>query len=95
MRLWLTWIALALTFLQHQPTNAALAVHAASHASCKAENRNPSSNEKRVTPYTTNSVRPSDGKLRGTFHSDCGDGFKWVPPHRDAVKLGIANSSSG
>ena len=52
-------------------------------------------NEKPVTPYTTNSDRPSDGKLRGTFHCTCGDRFKWVPPHRDAVKLGIAKPSSG
>jgi len=52
-------------------------------------------NEKPVTPYTTNSYRPSDGKLRGTFHCDCGDRFQWVPPHRDAVKLGIAKPNSG
>jgi len=52
-------------------------------------------NEKPVTPYTTNSYRPSDGKLRGTFHCTCGDRFQWVPPHRDAVKLGIAKPNSG
>jgi len=52
------------------------------------------SNEKPVTPYATNSVRRSDGKLRNTFHRDCADRFKWVPPHRDAVKLRIATPNS-
>lgn len=45
--------------------------------------------EVKLTPYTTNSVR-ADGRVRGEFHCLCGDRFKWVPPHRDAVALGIA-----
>lgn len=48
------------------------------------------SNGKPLPAYTTNSVRASDGQLRGTFHCDCGDRFKWVPPHKDAIGLGIA-----
>ena len=48
------------------------------------------SNGKPIPAYTTNSVRPSDGQLRGAFHCNCGDRFKWVPPHKDAIRLGIA-----
>jgi hypothetical protein len=47
-------------------------------------------NGKTLPAYTTNSVRESDGRLRGIFHCLCGDRFQWVPPHRDAIALGIA-----
>jgi len=32
----------------------------------------------------------TDEKLRGIFHSNCGDRFEWVPRHKDAIALGIA-----
>ena len=48
-------------------------------------------NGKPLSAYTTNSHRP-DGQLRGEFHSPCGDHFRWVPPHKEAVTLGIAKS---
>ena len=53
-----------------------------------------------ATPFTTNSVRASDGTIRGAFHCTCGDRFQgvhfqWVPPHRDAIKLGLAKPNSG
>jgi len=47
------------------------------------------SNGKPLPAYTTNSYR-TDGQLRGEFHCPCGDRFRWVPPHKDAVALGIA-----
>jgi len=47
-------------------------------------------NGKRLSACTAKSVGP-DGKLRGEFHCTCGDRFRWVPPHKDAVALGIAN----
>lgn len=47
-------------------------------------------NGEQLPAYTTNSVRRSDGRLRGVFHCVCGDRFKWVPPHKDAIRLGIA-----
>lgn len=31
-------------------------------------------------------------KIRA-FHSDCGDRFNWVPPHNDAIALGIARKN--
>ena len=46
-------------------------------------------NGKPLSACTANSVR-SDGQFRGEFHSTCGDRFRWVPPHKDAVVLGIA-----
>jgi len=47
------------------------------------------SNGKPLPAYSTNSYRP-DGELRGEFHSTCGDRFRWVPSHKDAIALGIA-----
>ena len=47
------------------------------------------SNGKPLPAHTVNSVRP-DGQLRGSYHCTCGDRFKWVPPHKDAIGLGIA-----
>jgi hypothetical protein len=47
------------------------------------------SNGKPLPARATLSYR-SDGQVRGTFHSDCGDRFKWDPPHKDAIALGIA-----
>ncbi len=49
-------------------------------------------NGKPLTARTANSVRESDRQFRGAFHSDCGDRFRWVPPHNDAVNLGIAKA---
>ncbi len=48
-------------------------------------------NGKLLKARTANSVRESDGEFRGAFHSDCGDRFRWVPPHKDAIALGIAH----
>lgn len=31
----------------------------------------------------------SDGSVRGLYHSDCGDRFRWAPPHHRAEELGI------
>lgn len=49
-------------------------------------------NRKRLTACTAKSGSP-DGKLRGEFHCTCGDRFRWTPPHKDAVALGIARES--
>lgn len=46
-------------------------------------------NGKPLSACTANSVR-ADGQFRGEFHSTCGDHFRWVPPHKEAVALGIA-----
>ena len=43
-----------------------------------------------LTPYTTNGVSKKDRRSIGPFHCLCGDRFKWVPPHWEAVALGIA-----
>jgi len=51
-------------------------------------------NGKQLSACTAKSVSP-DRQFRGEFHSTCGDRFRWVPPHRDAVKLGIAKPNSG
>jgi len=50
------------------------------------------SNGRPLPAYTTNSVRASDGQVRGVFHCNCGDRFSWVPPHKDAINLGIAKA---
>ncbi len=42
-----------------------------------------------IPARVANSVWP-DGRLRGKFHSDCGDHFRWPPPHKDAIALGIS-----
>ena len=44
-------------------------------------------------PYNILWCVRSDGQLRGAFHCDCGDRFKWVPPHKDAIGLGIARDN--
>ncbi len=46
-------------------------------------------NGKPLSACTANSVRP-DGQFHGEYHSTCGDRFRWVPPHKEAVALGIA-----
>ena len=51
-------------------------------------------NGKTLPANAINSVHESDGKLRGAFHSLCGDRFRWAPPHRNAVYLGIAQAVS-
>ena len=48
-------------------------------------------NGKPLPACIAKSVGP-DEKLRGIFHSDCGDRFEWVPPHNDAFRLGIARA---
>lgn len=49
-------------------------------------------NGKPLLACTANSVRDPDGDRQfcGAFHSDCGDRFRWVPPHKEAIALGIA-----
>lgn len=49
-------------------------------------------NGKPLSACTANSVRP-DGQFRGEFHCTCGDRFRWVPPHKEAVALGIAKKT--
>lgn len=46
-------------------------------------------NGKPLSACTANSVRP-DGQFHGEFHSTCGDRFRWVPPHKEAIAIGIA-----
>ncbi len=48
-------------------------------------------NGKPLKARTANSVRESDRQFCGAFHSDCGDRFPGVPPHKDAIALGIAH----
>ncbi len=51
-------------------------------------------NGKPLRANAINSKQESDGKHRGAFHSLCGDRFRWAPPHRNAVYLGIAQAVS-
>jgi hypothetical protein len=46
-------------------------------------------NGKRISPCPAKSVN-EERKHTGTFHSTCGDKFRWTPPHKDAVAKGIA-----
>ena len=50
-------------------------------------------NGEQLPAYTTNSVRKSDGRLRGVYHCVCGDRFKWIPPHKEAIRLGVAKET--
>lgn len=43
-------------------------------------------------PACISETKHSDGSVRGQFHSDCGDFFRWVPPHQSAINLGIAQT---
>lgn len=49
-------------------------------------------NGRELVPCKSESRRSSDGTVRGVFHSDCGDRFRWVPPHRQSEDLGISQT---